>query len=145
MSAVIQGTIRSPERGEVFDYLADLGAKSLEPRFTVDAEADGRTVGVRTGDPGEVEAGSGHRSTHAIRATSTWRYENGDRSASYSPSRSRRRRAATADGVRGVWIPRGWFRLAFPVFIRVMRRAERDVVANARIARKWAGRAGKAS
>jgi hypothetical protein len=33
---------------------------------------------------------------------------------------------------RGVWTPHGWFRLAFPVFIRVMRRAERGVVANAR-------------
>jgi hypothetical protein len=33
---------------------------------------------------------------------------------------------------RGVWTPHGWFRFVFPVFIRVMRRAERDVVANAR-------------
>jgi hypothetical protein len=32
----------------------------------------------------------------------------------------------------GAWTPHGWFRLAFPVFIRVMRRAERGVVANAR-------------
>jgi energy-coupling factor transporter transmembrane protein EcfT len=31
----------------------------------------------------------------------------------------------------GEWTPHGWFRLAFPVFIRVMRRAERSVVANA--------------
>ena len=33
---------------------------------------------------------------------------------------------------RGVWTHHGWFRFAFPAFIRVMRRAERGVVANAR-------------
>ena len=32
----------------------------------------------------------------------------------------------------GEWTAHGWSRLIFPVFIRVMRRAERGVIANAR-------------
>jgi hypothetical protein len=33
---------------------------------------------------------------------------------------------------RSAWTPHGWFRIVLPIFILMMRRAERDVNANAR-------------
>ena len=62
-----------------------------------------------------------------------WRYENGGPiSVVLTVTLEATPSGGTRMTSRGVWTPHGWFRLAFPVFIRVMRRAERGVVANAR-------------
>ena len=61
-----------------------------------------------------------------------WQYENGGPislvlTITLEPTPSGSTRLTS----HGEWTPHGWFRLVFPVFIRMMRRAERGVVANA--------------
>ena len=136
MTAVIDNTVdiaRPPEA--VFDYLSDL---RNELQWNPDC------VSVEKLTDGAVAVGTRFRAKWkqgpAIEAECTlferpraWRYENG------GPVRvvlTITLQATPTGGTRmtshGEWTPHGWFRLAFPVFIRVMRRAERGVVANAR-------------
>jgi uncharacterized protein YndB with AHSA1/START domain len=136
MSAVIENTVeisRTPE--EVFDYLADQGNEvHWNPDcISVQRLTEGPTrVGTRfrakwkQGPVVETECTRFERPR-------MWRYENGGQisvvlTVTLAPTSSGRTRMTS----HGMWTPHGWFRLAFPVFIRVMRRAERDVVANAR-------------
>jgi uncharacterized protein YndB with AHSA1/START domain len=136
MSAVIENTVEiSRTPGEVFDYLADQGNEVL---WNPDC------VSMQKLTEGPVRIGTRFRAKWkqgpVIESTCTlferprmWRYENGGPigvvltvTLEETPS------GGTRMTSRGVWTPNGWFRLVFPVFIRVMRRTERGVVANAR-------------
>jgi hypothetical protein len=62
-----------------------------------------------------------------------WRYVNGgpvsvDLTVTLEPTANGETRMTS----RGEWSPNGWFRLVFPIFARVMRRAENQVMTNAR-------------
>jgi uncharacterized protein YndB with AHSA1/START domain len=136
MNAVITNSIeieRSPE--SVFDYLSDM---ANEPSWNPDC------VSVEQLTEGPVDVGTRFRAkwkqSPFVEAECTeherprhWRYMNGgpisvDLAITLEPS--------GADGTRmtahGVWTPHGWFRLIFPIFARVMRRAEAQTVANAK-------------
>jgi uncharacterized protein YndB with AHSA1/START domain len=64
-----------------------------------------------------------------------WRYENGGPiSVVLTVTLEPAQNGGTRMTSHGQWTPHGWFRLVFPVFIRRMRRAEHDVIANARVA-----------
>lgn len=63
----------------------------------------------------------------------TWTYENGGPiSCVLTITLQETANAATRMTSRGQWTPHGWFRLVFPIFIRVMRRSEKQVIANAK-------------
>ena len=136
MLAVIENTVeiaRTPEA--VFDYLADQGN---EIRWNPDC------VSMEKLTAGPVGVGTRFRAkwkqgpvveTECTRfeRPRMWRYENGGQisvvlTVTLEPTPS----GGTTLTSHGEWTPNGWFRLVFPVFIRVMRRAERGVVANAR-------------
>ncbi len=136
MLAVIENTVeiaRTPEA--VFDYLADHGN---EVQWNPDC------VSMEKLTAGPVAVGTRFRAkwkqgpvveTECTRfeRPRMWRYENGGQisvvlTVTLEPTPS----GATRMASHGEWTPSGWFRLVFPVFVQVMRRAERGVVANAR-------------
>ena len=138
MTAVIENVVdiaRTPEA--VFDYLSDM-------RNELQWNPDCLSVEKLTAD--EIGLGSRFRAKWkqgpAIETVCTlfdrpriWRYENGGPASvvltiSLEPTAN----GGTRMTSHGEWTPHGWFRLAFPVFIQVMRRAERGIVANARLA-----------
>lgn len=138
MSAIIENTIeiaRTPE--EVFDYLADLGNEvHWNPDcLSMQKLTDGPVV-VGTRFRAKWKQGPVIESTCTLfERPRMWRYENGGpMSVELTVTLEATPSGGTRMTSRGVWTPHGWFRLAFPVFIRVMRRAERGVVANARLA-----------
>jgi uncharacterized protein YndB with AHSA1/START domain len=136
LNAVIENTVeiaRTPEA--VFDYLAD---QRNEVQWNPDC------VSMEPLTAGRLGVGSRFRAkwkqgpvvetecTHLERPR-MWRYENGGPisvvlTITLEPTSS----GGTRMTSHGQWTPHGWFQFAFPVFIRVMRRAERGVMANAR-------------
>ncbi len=136
MTAVIENTVdiaRTPEA--VFDYLSDL---RNELQWNPDS------VSVEKLTDGAVDLGTRFRAKWkqgpSIETECTlfdrpraWRYVNGGPASlvltiTLEPTPTGGTRMIS----HGEWTPRGWFRLVFPMFIRVMRRAERGVVDNAR-------------
>ena len=136
MPAVIENTVEIARTLEaVFDYLADQGN---EVQWNPDC------VSIEKLTVGPVGIGTQFRAkwkqgpvveTECTRfeRPRMWRYENGGQisvvlTVTLEPTPSGGTRLTS----HGEWTPNGWFRLVFPVFVRVMRRAERGVVANAR-------------
>jgi uncharacterized protein YndB with AHSA1/START domain len=136
MRAVIENTVeiaRSPEA--VFDYLADQWNEiQWNPDCVSMEKLTEGSVGVgtrfrakwRQGPVVETECTRFERPR-------MWRYENGGRisvvlTVTLEPTPS----GGTRMTSHGAWTPNGWIRLVFPVFVRVVRRAERGVVAHAR-------------
>ena len=135
MTAVIENTreiARSPE--DVFGYLSDMGN---EVEWNPDCVSMDRLTeaGWRRHEvPSEVEAGP-VVVTECTRdeRPRTWTYENGGPisvvlTVTLEPTST----GGTRMTSRGEWTPHGSMRLAFPAFVRVMRRAERGVMANSR-------------
>ncbi len=136
MPAVIENTVEIARTLEaVFDYLADQGN---EVQWNPDC------VSIEKLTVGPVGIGTRFRAkwkqgpvveTECTRfeRPRMWRYENGGQisvvlTVTLEPTPS----GATRMTSHGEWTASGWFRLVFPVFVQVMRRAERGVVANAR-------------
>ena len=129
MSAVIENTVeiaRAPEA--VFDYLSDLRNEvQWNPDCRVDGEGHGRAGRRRDAVPGEVEAGAGHRDGVHPHTSGLGHGRTRRRPISVvlTMTLERTETHGTRLSSHGEWTPRGWMRLFFPVFIRVMRRAER--------------------
>ena len=136
MSAVIENTVeisRTPE--EVFDYLADQGNEvHWNPDCVSIQKLTDGPIGVGTRFQAKWKQGPVIESTCTLfERPRMLRYENAGRIAVVlTVTLQATPGGGTLMTSRGVWTPNGWFRLAFPVFIRVMRRAERGVIANAR-------------
>lgn len=136
MTAVIENSVeiaRSPE--DVFDYLSDQGHEvEWNPDcLRMDKLTDG-PVGVGTRFRAKWKQGP-ELVTECTRyeRPRTWTYENGGPisvvlTVTLEPTEAGGTRLTS----RGEWTPHGWMRLAFPVFIRVMRGAEKGVMANSR-------------
>ena len=138
MSAVIENTIEiSRTPGSVFDYLADQGNEvHWNPDCVSMQKLTEGPVGVGTRFRAKWKQGPVIESTCTVfQRPRMWRYENGGPiSVVLTVTLEGTQSGGTRMTSRGVWTPHGWFRFAFPVCIRVMRRAERGVVANARLA-----------
>lgn len=136
MATVIENTVgiaRSPE--EVFDYLADQGH---EPEWNPDC------VSMQKLTDGPVGIGSKFRAkwkqgpvvfteVTAYERPRMWTYVNGGSigcvlTVTLEPASGGGTRLTS----RGVWTANGFARLFFPVFMRIMRKAEVQVLANAR-------------
>ena len=138
MTAVIENTVeiaRAPEA--VFDYLADQGNEvHWNPDCLSMQKLTEGPVGVGTRFRAKWKQGPVvETECTGFERPRRWRYENGGQisvvlTVTLEPTPSGETRMTS----RGEWTPHGWFRLIFPVFIRVMRSAEREVVANARYA-----------
>ncbi len=136
MTAVIENTVdiaRSPEA--VFDYLSDLRNEvQWNPDCLLVEKLTDGPLGVGTRFRAKWKQGPVIETQCTLRERPRqWRYENGGPvslvlTLTLEPTPN----GGTRMTSRGEWTPRGWFRLVFPVFIRVMRRAERGVVDNAR-------------
>lgn len=135
MTAVIENAVeiaRTPEA--VFDYLSDLRNELQWNPDCVSVEklTDG-AVGVGTRFRAKWKQGPVIETECTLfDRPRAWRYENGGPASLVltiilEPTPT----GGTRTTSHGEWTPHGWFRLVFPVFIRVMRRAERSVVANA--------------
>jgi len=136
MSAVIENTVeidRSPE--VVFDYLADQGNEiHWNPDCVSMERLTEGPVGVGTRFRAKWKQGPAVETECTLfERPRTWRYVNG---GSVSVVLTVTLEPTVSGGTRmtshGEWTPHGWFRPVFPVFIRMMRRAERDVVESAR-------------
>jgi hypothetical protein len=136
MAAIIENSgdiARSSE--DVFDYLSDIGN---EVRWNPDCVSMERLT------DGSVGVGARYRakwkqSPYVVSECTeydrprTWAWKNGGPMSvqmrftlePLSPGR-------TKMTVRGEWTPHGWFRLVFPLFVRIMRRAEVQTFANAK-------------
>lgn len=136
MTAIIENTVeiaRSPEA--VFDYLADQGNEiHWNPDCLSMQKITEGPVGVGTRFRAKWKQGPVvETECSRFERPRMWRYENGGQisvalTVTLVPTPS----GGTLMTSHGEWTPHGWFRLVFPVFIRLMRRAERSVVANAR-------------
>ena len=136
MTAVIENTVeiaRAPEA--VFDYLADQGNEvHWNPDCVSMQKLTEGPVGVGTRFRAKWKQGPVvETECTRFERPRLWRYENGGQisvvlTVTLEPTPTGETRMTS----RGEWTPHGWFRLIFPVFIRVMRSAEREVVANAR-------------
>ena len=136
MLAVIENTVeiaRTPEA--VFDYLADQGNEiQWNPDCVSMEKLTAGPVGVGTRFRAKWKQGPVvETECTRFERPRMWRYENGGQisvvlTVTLEPTPS----GGTRMTSHGEWTPNGWFRLVFPVFVRVMRRAERGVVANAR-------------
>ena len=136
MTAVIENTVeiaRSPEA--VFDYLADQGNEvHWNPDCVSMQKLTEGPIGVGTRFRAKWKQGPVvETECTRFERPRMWRYENGGQisvvlTVTLEPIPS----GGTRMTSHGEWTPHGWFRLVFPLFIRVMRRAERGVVANAR-------------
>lgn len=136
MGAVIENTVDIARGLEAtFDYLSDMRNELQWNPDCVSVEkiSDG-PVGVGTRFRAKWKQGPEiEAECTAYDRPRMWRYENGGPislvlTITLVPTST----GGTRMTSHGVWTPHGWFRLVFPVFIRVMRRAERGVVANAR-------------
>jgi uncharacterized protein YndB with AHSA1/START domain len=135
MLAVIENTVeiaRTPEA--VFDYLVDQGNEvQWNPDCVSMEKLTAGPVGVGTRFRAKWKQGPVvETECTRFERPRMWRYENGGQisvvlTVTLEPTPS----GGTRMTSHGEWTPSGWFRLVFPVFVRVMRRAERGVVANA--------------
>jgi len=124
---------RTPE--DVFDYLADQGNELQWNPDCVSMEklTDG-PIGRGTRFRAKWKQGPVVETTcTAFERPTMWRYENGGPvsvilTVTLEPAENGRTKMTS----HGEWTPHGLFRFVFPLFIRVMRRAEREVIANAR-------------
>lgn len=136
MTAVIENTIeiaRPPDA--VFDYLADQGNEvHWNPDCVSMQKLTEGPVGVGTRFRAKWKQGPFvETECTAFEPPRMWRYENGGQiSVVLTVTLEPMSTGGTRLTAHGEWTPHGLFRLVFPVFIRVMRRAERGVVANAR-------------
>ena len=136
MTAVIENSIEiAREPDAVFDYLADQGN---EVAWNPDC------VSMEKLTDGPVRAGTRFRAKWKqgpiVESECTrferprmWRYENGGPiGVVLTVNLEATPGGGTRMTSRGEWTAHGWFRLVFPVFVQVMRRAEHKVLANAR-------------
>ena len=136
MTAVIENTVeiaRSPEA--VFDYLADQGNEvHWNPDCVSMQKLTEGPIGVGTRFRAKWKQGPVvETECTRFERPRLWRYENGGQiSVVLTVTLAPTPNGGTRMTSHGEWTPHGWFRLVFPLFIRVMRRAERGVVANAR-------------
>jgi uncharacterized protein YndB with AHSA1/START domain len=124
---------RSPE--DVFDYLSDQGN---ELHWNPDCvQMDRLTDGpIRVGTRFRAKWKQGPEvitEVMHLERPRTWTYVNGGPvsvtlTVTLEPSSGGGTRLTS----RGEWVPHGWFRIVFPVFERIMRRAELGVRANAK-------------
>lgn len=129
----IQEIERSPE--DVFDYLSDLGN---EIHWNPDCmQMDRLTDGpVRVGTKFRAKWKQGPQvitEVTRLERPRSWMYVNGGPvsvtlTITLEPTPSGGTRLTSS----GEWVPHGWFRLIFPIFAQIMRRAEVGVLANAR-------------
>ncbi len=136
MAAVIVNSVdiaRAPE--DVFDYLADV---RNEPHWNPDCEW------AESASDGPIGVGSRFRAKWrqgpaidteitAFRRPQTWTYQNGGPISLVleivlEPTASGGTRLTST----GIWSANGPMKLIFPLFVRRMRSAERQVMANAR-------------
>jgi uncharacterized protein YndB with AHSA1/START domain len=136
LTAVIENTSeisRSPE--DVFDYLSDMGHEvEWNPDCVSMERLTEGPVGVGTRFRAKWKQGPVviTECTNFERPR-TWTYLNGGPisvllTVTLEPTSDGR----TLLTSRGEWTPHGAMRLAFPIFVRVMRRAELGVMANSR-------------
>ena len=136
MATVIENVIeiaRTPE--DVFDYLSDLGNEvRWNPNcLSMERLTDG-PVGVGTRFRAKWKQGPViFPEVTAYERPRTWTYSNGGSigcvlTISLEPTAS----GGTRMTASGLWSANGLARLFFPVFIRTMRKAEVQVLANAR-------------
>jgi len=136
MTAVIDNTVeiaRPPEA--VFDYLADQGNEiHWNPDCVSMEKLTEGPVGVGTRFRAKWKQGPTVVSECTqFERPRTWQYENGGPiSVVLTVTLERSPTGGSRMTSHGEWTPHGWFRLVFPVFIRMMRRAERGVLENAR-------------
>lgn len=136
MTAIIDNAgeiTRSPE--DVFDYLSDIGN---EVRWNSACESMERLT------DGPVGVGTRYRakwkqSPYVIAECTryerprVWAWQNGGLiSVAMTITLEPTADGGTRMAVHGEWTPRGWFRLVFPIFVRVMRREEVRVFARAK-------------
>jgi uncharacterized protein YndB with AHSA1/START domain len=136
MTAIIENTVEIARKPEaVFDYLADQGNEvHWNPDcLSMEQLTDG-PVGVGTRFRAKWKQGPAIESVCTrFERPKAWRYENGGPvSVVLTVTLEPTSNGGTRMTSHGEWTPHGWFRAVFPLFIRVMRRAERGVVANAR-------------
>jgi uncharacterized protein YndB with AHSA1/START domain len=136
MTAVIENTVEIARSQEaVFDYLADQGNEiQWNPDCVSMEKLTEGPVGVGTRFRAKWKQGPAIVSECTqFERPRTWRYENGGPisvvlTVTLEPTPTGNTRMTS----HGEWTPHGWFRLIFPIFVRMMRRAERGVVENAR-------------
>jgi uncharacterized protein YndB with AHSA1/START domain len=136
VKAVIENTgeiARSPE--DVFDYLSDMGHEvEWNPDcLSMERLTDG-PVGVGTKYRAKWKQGPViiTECTQHERPR-MWTYVNGGPiSVTLTVILEPTATGGTRMTARGEWSPHGWFRVIFPIFVRVMRRAEKGVIVNAR-------------
>jgi uncharacterized protein YndB with AHSA1/START domain len=120
---------------DVFDYLADQGNEvSWNPDcLSMEQITDG-PVGVGTRFRAKWKQGPVvYTEVTRYERPRTWTYKNGGPiSCVLTVTLEETANGATRMTSRGEWTPYGWFRLVFPIFIRVMRGAEKRVMANAK-------------
>src|SRR3954470_361641 len=136
MATLIEKSIeiaRTPE--DVFDYLSDLGNEvPWNPNCLAMEELTGGPIGVGTRFRAKWKQGPViFPEVTAYERPHTWTYTNGGSIAcvleiTLEPTSS----AGTRLTARGLWSANGLARLFFPVFIRTMRKAEVQVLTNAR-------------
>jgi uncharacterized protein YndB with AHSA1/START domain len=124
---------RSPSA--VFDYLADQGNEiHWNPDCVSMTQLTDGPVGVGTRFRAKWKQGPVvETECTAFDRPRMWQYANGGPvSVVLTVTLELTPVGGTRMTAHGEWTAHGWFRLVFPVFIRVMRRAERGVIANAR-------------
>ena len=137
MTSVIENTIEIARPEDVFDYLANQGNEvAWNPDCLSMQKLTSGPVGVGTRFKAKWKQGPYVVSECTeFERPSRWRYENGGPiSVQITVTLEALPDGSTRMTSRGQWTPHRWFRLIFPVFIRMMRRAERGVMANARLA-----------
>jgi hypothetical protein len=129
----IQDIARSPD--DVFDYLADLGN---ELHWNPDCVLMERLTDgpVRVGTRFRAKWKQGpivYTEVKAFDRPNRWVYENGGPiSCLLTVTLAPLPNGGTRLTSQGDWTAHGWMRLMFPIFIRVMRGAEKQVMTNAK-------------
>lgn len=136
MPAIIENTTDiARSREEVFDYLSDQGNEvDWNPDCVSMEQLTDGPVGVGTRFRAKWKQGPAvHTEVTRYERPQTWTYQNGGLiSCVLTITLEETANDGTRMTSRGEWAPQGWFRLVFPIFIRVMRRAEKQVIANAK-------------